>query len=177
VSTPAIPATRYVSHYSGARPPAYLRSPQHLQAPAREFKRVLIIDDDPFFRSILKVMLAQTSLPIAEIFEAEEARTALSLCREKAVDLVFCDLNLPAMAGANGIDIVHGIREIDASVPVFMVTAENSESVIEKVVSAGATGHILKPVNLRVLRRTLIAAFCAEADAPFMYAVDTGTTH
>jgi AmiR/NasT family two-component response regulator len=40
-----------------------------------------------------------------------------------------------------------------------MVTAENSAKLIEEIHLAGATGHILKPVNLRILKRVLIATF------------------
>ena len=40
-----------------------------------------------------------------------------------------------------------------------MVTADNTSEVIEKVLQAGATGHILEHVNLRVPRRVLAAEF------------------
>src|SRR5580700_5721041 len=104
-------------------------------------RHVLIVDDDPFFRSLLKVMLAQTGLPVAEILEAEESRTALAFCEGKPVDLVFCDLNLPKLCSENGIGIVTAIRKIRPDLPVYMVTAENSEEIIEEVRSSGAAGH------------------------------------
>jgi len=159
VETPSDSSKRYTSRYSGARPPDYLLVPCGTHILIDECKRVLIIDDDPFFRSLLKVMLAQTGLPAAEILEAEESRTALALCEEEPIDLVFCDLNLPKLWSKNGIGIVSDIRKILPDVPVYMVTAENTEEVIEQVHSAGATGHILKPMNLRILRRILITTF------------------
>lgn len=153
---------RYTSRHAGARPPDYLLAPGSTDILlVDESKHLLIIDDDPFFRSLLKVMLAQTGLPVAEILEAEESRTALALCEEEPVDLVFCDLNLPKLWSKNGIGIVTDIRKIRPTLPVYMVTAENTEEVIEEVRASGATGHILKPVNLRILRRILTANFAA----------------
>jgi DNA-binding NarL/FixJ family response regulator len=122
-------------------------------------KHVLIVDDDPFFRSLLKVMLAQSGLPLAQIREAEESTTAVALCRDFPIDIVFCDLNLPKLWSKNGIGIVNDIRRIRPHLPVYMVTADNNAEVVDKVVLSGATGHILKPVNLRILKRILTAAF------------------
>ena len=50
----------------------------------------------------------------------------------------------------NGIGTVYDIHRMRPHLPVFMVTADNTSEVIEKVLQAGATGHILKPLNLRV---------------------------
>jgi CheY-like chemotaxis protein len=152
---------RYTSRHSGARPPNYLLAPDTTHILMDESKHVLIIDDDPFFRSLLKVMLAQTGLPLAEIMEAEESRTALAFCEEEPVDLVFCDLNLPKLWSKNGVEIVADIRKIRPALPIYMVTADNTTEVIEAVHSSGATGHILKPMNLRTLRRVLTANFSA----------------
>ena len=156
---------RYTSRPAGARPPSYLLAPDSTDILMDESKHILIIDDDPFFRSLLKVMLTQTGLPMAEILEAEESRTALAFCKKEPVDLVFCDLNLPKLWSKNGVGIVTDIRKIRPTLPVYMVTAENTTEVIKAVHSSGATGHVLKPMNLRTLRRILIANFSASLNA------------
>jgi len=148
----------YPGRYPGTRPPVNLLA-KSVSFPASEGKRILIVDDDPYFRGLLKLMLAQTGLPVTEICEAEESRTALTLCREQTFDLVFCDLNLPCPWSSNGIEIVQQIRKIRQNLPVYMVTAENEEDLIEDVRSSGATGHILKPVSLRIVKRVLGATF------------------
>jgi two-component system response regulator YesN len=122
-------------------------------------KHVLIVDDDPNFRSLFKVMLAQSGFPLASIREAEESVAAVASCREDQFDVVFCDLNLSRLWPRNGIGTVYDIRRIRPRLPVYMVTADNTSDVIEKVLQAGATGHILKPLNLRALRRVLTATF------------------
>jgi DNA-binding NarL/FixJ family response regulator len=150
-------ARRYVGRYPGTMPPSYSLSLSGTPARIKESKRVLVIDDDPFFRSLLKVMLRQCLAGI-EIEEAGESRTAFAICQERDLDLVFCDLNLPAAMSKNGIDLVHDIRSLRPNLPVYMVTSDDTSDVVEKVCSAGAMGHILKPVNLRILRRVIASS-------------------
>ena len=97
-----------------------------------------------------------------EICEVEESRTAIVLRQEQPLDLVFCDFNLPFAWSKNGIQVVQEIRKIRPNLPVYMVTAENEEDLIDEVRSSVATGHILKPVNLRILKRVLGATFSWE---------------
>lgn len=132
--------------------PTYSGPPRH----------VLIVDDDPFFRGLLKVMLQQTGIPLALIWEAENSGAASAICRNEAVDLVFCDLNLHALRSRNGLEIVRELRAKLPYAPIYMVTADNSVELIQRVRDAGATGHILKPVNLRTLKRLVISRLAAE---------------
>jgi CheY-like chemotaxis protein len=150
---------RYIRSHAGAPHPDYLTVSPRTRFAAEEDKHILIIDDDPFFRSLLKVMLAQTDLPLGHICEAEESQTALALCREYPFDLIFCDIHLPAIVSKNGIQVVQEIRNIRPNSPIYMVTGDNEEAVIREVFSSGATGYILKPVNLRILKRILAANF------------------
>jgi CheY-like chemotaxis protein len=119
----------------------------------------MIVDDDSNFRRLFKLMLVQSGFPLASIREAGDAASAVAICRERPIDIVFCDLNLSRFWPQNGISAVYDIRAMRPQLPVYMVTAENTSEVIEKVIQAGATGHILKPLNLRVLKRVLAAAF------------------
>jgi two-component system, response regulator len=156
VEFPPPTSTRYAARSSGSK---YLPGTTVEAVPPPAGKHVLIVDDDPNFRSLFKVMLAQTGFPLASILEAEESATAVALCREDRVDVVFCDLNLSRLWPRNGIGTVYDIRRVQPQLPVYMVTADDTSEVIEKVIQAGATGHILKPLNLRILKRVLTAAF------------------
>jgi CheY-like chemotaxis protein len=131
-------------------------------------KHVLIVDDDVYFRSLFKVMLTQSGFPLASIREAGESATAVASCREDhggdPHDVVFCDLNLSRLWPRNGISTVYHIRRMRPRLPVYMVTADDTSEIIEQVFQAGATGHILKPLNLRVLRRVLTATFPFSSD-------------
>jgi two-component system response regulator YesN len=154
-------STRYASRASAAK---YLLGTTFEPVPPPTGKHVLIVDDDVHFRRLFKVMLAQSGCPLASIREAEDSATAIAFCQEDQsrsdqLDLVFCDLNLSRLRPLNGIGTVHDIRRIRPRLPVYMITADNNSEVVERVVQAGATGHILKPLNLRVLRHVLTATF------------------
>jgi len=143
--------SRYVARYTGTYSDG--------TAGLRRNVRVVIVDDDPFFRSLLKVMLAQAGLQDAEVQEAEDSDRAFGICKGNPVDLVFCDLNLPAFRSMNGLEIIRELRQSSPNVPLYMVTADNTQDLIDKVRSVGATGHILKPISLRTLKRVLSLTF------------------
>jgi two-component system response regulator YesN len=159
VQTSPVEPSRYTVRYPGTLPPGDSVLPSDRAFGLRKNVRVVIVDDDPFFRSLLKVMLTQSGLQNAQIEEAEDSDRALGVCRKGPVDLVFCDLNLPAFRSMNGLEIIRELRHLSPSVPIYMVTADNTQDLIEKVRAVGATGHILKPVSLRTLKRLLLSNF------------------
>jgi CheY-like chemotaxis protein len=101
------------------------------------------------------MMLGQTGYPFADIPEADSSRTALIICNSSPVDVVFCDLNLTTFGSKDGVGITRELRQMFPDIPIFMVTAEDDESLIAEERAAGATGHLLKPISLRTLRRIL----------------------
>jgi two-component system chemotaxis response regulator CheY len=149
---------RYVVRNPGTFPPeSIVHSDRAAGLPGRTC--VVIVDDDPFFRSLLKVMIAQAGLENAEILEAEDSNRAFDICENHAVDLVFCDLHLPALRSRNGLEIIRELRYSSPETPMYMVTADNNQELVEEVRAVGATGHILKPISLRVLKRVLVSTF------------------
>jgi len=104
-------------------------------------------------------MLTQAGLQNADILEAEDSMGALDICERNAVDLVFCDLHLPAFRSKSGLEIIRELRYASPDVPVYMVTRDNTQELIEEVREVGATGLILKPVSLRILKRVLVSTF------------------
>ena len=148
----SFPLKRYVSRYPGTAAPKYPGG--HVEPkiqPDRE-RRVLIVDDDPFFRSLLKVMLGQTGWATEGIRDAEDSATAIKICATRPVDLVFCDLHLVRFESESGLEVVRELRSSYPFMPIIMVTAESNESVIREIRAAGATGFLLKPISLRSLR-------------------------
>ena len=156
MQTPNLDPVRYVARYPGTFAPQ--RSLDSGHAPClRENSRIVVVDDDPFFRSLFKVMLAQAGLQNAEILEAEDSSRAFDHCRNNAVDLVFCDLHLTAYSSRNGLEVVQELRSMNPDLPLYMVTADNTLQLIEMVNAVGATGHLLKPISLRTVKRILLS--------------------
>ena len=120
-----------------------------------ERPRILIVDDDPKIRTLLRRCLEGEGYCV---HEAKNRGEALAVVAAKSIDLITLDLNLGA---DDGIDIAKHIRR-DSQVPIVMVTAKID--VIDRVVGLeiGADDYIIKPFHLReviariksVLRRT-----------------------
>jgi len=111
-------------------------------------KRILIVEDKANSRELLRTVLEQQGYAVTEARDGDEA---LRIVRQQAPDLVLMDLQIPSR---NGFDVLQEIRK-DASLanlPVVAVTANAMPGDREKVLAAGFTGYIAKPVALAHLR-------------------------
>ena len=113
--------------------------------------RVLVVDDSPVNRAVLKAMLARCG--VEEVAMAGNGREALVLLKGGAhFDLVLSDLWMPEMDGRA---LVHAVRADAklAGLPVYLVTADvEARSQAE---ADGFTGVLLKPITLEGLRSLL----------------------
>lgn len=111
-------------------------------------KQILIVEDKPNSRELLRTVLEQQGYAVLEAGDGEQA---IKIIREKPLDLVLMDLQIPAR---NGYDVLKEIRSDPkmASLPVVAVTANAMPEDQEKVMAAGFTGYISKPVALARLR-------------------------
>src|SRR5215471_3809766 len=100
--------------------------------------KILVVDDDPQIRRVLKVILA------GERFEHAEARSgeaALLQLREFRPDLVLLDLNMPGMGG---LETCQEIREA-SDVPIIILSVRQQESEKVALLDAGADDYVTKP--------------------------------
>jgi two-component system, chemotaxis family, chemotaxis protein CheY len=105
---------------------------------------VLIVDDSSVMRKIVERSLRQAGIEIGQVFEAGNGLEALAVLNERKVNLVLCDINMPAM---DGLEFVKQLPKVENAkgVPVVMVTTEGSEGHVVQALSAGARGYIRKP--------------------------------
>src|SRR5512139_2151523 len=76
---------------------------------------VLIVDDERGVRESLRMLLKSHY----EIFTARDGEEALKVIKERKIDLITLDLNMPKLSG---IETLREIRKIDGKVPVIIVT-------------------------------------------------------
>ena len=110
--------------------------------------RILIVEDKASSRELLRTVLEQQGY---EVVEANDGEQALAMVRGQSLDLVLMDLQLPQR---NGYDVLQEIRsnpKLEA-IPVVALTANAMPGDREKVMAAGFTGYISKPVALAQLR-------------------------
>lgn len=104
--------------------------------------RILVVDDEPDIRTLLKISLERNSqFEVVLTSSGAEAITAATLERP---DLVLLDVMMPAM---DGLETLSHIRAITgcADVPVVLLTARTHSRQVEAYLSAGAISVIAKP--------------------------------
>jgi len=117
--------------------------------------RVLLVDDHPMVREGLRSML--TGDGVLVVAEAGTGAEAVRLTAEQRPDVVLLDLELPDM---DGLGVLDRIRQMDASVPVLVITMHDEAALVRRALQAGASGYVLKGVG----RRELLASIQAVTD-------------
>lgn len=87
-----------------------------------------------------------------EVVTATNGQDALDLCRERIVDLIFLDENMP---GLSGLETLSQIKEINPTVPVVMVTKSEEENIMDQAIGAKIADYLIKPVNPNQILLTL----------------------
>jgi len=105
---------------------------------------ILIVDDDPQIRDVLRIALGQAGFVVAE---AADGRAALAMVARAAPDLVVLDIGLPEM---DGLEVCRRLRRV-SHVPVLFLSAQDGE--IDRVVGLelGADDYVTKPFSPREL--------------------------
>ncbi|MGV7093091.1 two-component system response regulator RssB [Siccibacter turicensis] len=115
-------------------------------------KQILIVEDEPVFRSLLDSWL--TSLG-ADTQLAQDGIEALEKLAGLTPDLLICDIEMPRM---NGLKLVEHIRNEGNQTPVLVISGTGNMSDIAKALRLGVQDVLLKPVkDFNRLRETVFA--------------------
>jgi two-component system chemotaxis response regulator CheY len=113
-------------------------------------KSLLVVDDEPDIRFLLRLTLEREGYVVNEAGTGEEA---LDMIEDGVVvDLVLLDLNLPNM---NGFGVIRSLRHMGHIDPpaIFMITADADPELPERAIAAGFKGFILKGISPMELTR------------------------
>ena len=116
---------------------------------------VLVVDDIPAFRSIVKDMLED--LGFNEIIEASDGYEALEKVKAQEVSLIVSDY---MMAPGTGLDLLRGLNQDPklTEIPFIMVSALNENKVVNEAMELGASSYIVKPLGFEVFRSKVLEA-------------------
>jgi two-component system, OmpR family, KDP operon response regulator KdpE len=103
--------------------------------------RILIIDDEPQIRKLLKVTLQAHQYEIEESGTGEDGIVKASVTHP---DLIVLDLGLPGMSG---VDVLKQVREW-SSVPIIVLTAKDREEDKITALDGGADDYVTKPFSM-----------------------------
>lgn len=122
-------------------------------------KRVLIVDDAVFMRSMQKRII--TGAGDYEVYEAADGDEAIELYSKVRPGLVLLDISMP---GINGIEALKKIKEIDGEAFVIMCSAIGQDSMMKEAVDCGAGDFIVKPFKAEQIIQALNRAFPSSAE-------------
>ena len=114
--------------------------------------RVLVIDDEPPIRKLLRVGLTAHGY---QTIEASSGKMALELLTEQPPDLVVLDLGLPDMQGH---DLLRAMRARNDRVPIVVLSSRDDEAGKVQALDSGADDYVTKPFGMDELLARMRAA-------------------
>jgi DNA-binding response OmpR family regulator len=102
-------------------------------------RRILIVDDEPHIRRVLRILLAAKGY---EVMEAECGEDALTLVRSDECDLMLVDINMP---GITGLELCRRLRSSSHMTDAAVVLMSTGEEHRAKALDAGADDYLSKP--------------------------------
>jgi two-component system KDP operon response regulator KdpE len=112
---------------------------------------ILIADDEPQIRRVLRATLAPQGYTIVEACDGEEALIKL---RSNVPDLILLDMNMPIL---DGVAACRAIRAV-SDVPIIMLTVRSDEKDKVRALDAGADDYVVKPFGIQELLARIRAA-------------------
>lgn len=113
-------------------------------------RNVLIVDDSPVSRKILKSCLPKD--PACAVREAGDGDAALQQFTEQRPDITFLDLTMPRMAG---LDCLAALKSLSREAVVIVVTADVQPRSISRALELGAAEVLRKPPTREAVAQVL----------------------
>ena len=114
-------------------------------APARDGRRrILVVDDEASIRDLLAKTLA---LAEYDVETAPDGASALDRLRQRrgAYNLLIADLRMPGM---DGLTLIREVKQINANLPIIIITGFSTESSAIEAVNLGVAGYLTKPFRV-----------------------------
>lgn len=127
-------------------------------------RRVLIVDDHPIVRHGLGQLIGQEK-DLVVCGEASTCKEALEVFGQAKPDVVMVDISLP---DSSGITLIKQIRDLDAEVPILVLSMHDESMYAERALRAGANGYVMKEQAdssvIEAIRKVLSGEMYVSAD-------------
>ncbi|MGD9151184.1 MAG: PAS domain S-box protein, partial [Desulfobacterales bacterium] len=125
--------------------------------------KVLVVDDNPTSRDILRDMLESLSFEVFLAATGQEAIAEVEKAdKDKPFEMVIMDWKMPGMDGIEASRLIKEHAGLNHVPHIVMVTAYGREEVMRKAEKTGLDGFLLKPVSPSVLFDTVMQAYGEE---------------
>ena len=113
--------------------------------------RILIVDDEPQIRRVMRTTLVARGYMVSTARNGEEA---LDKVREERFDLVLLDIHMPGIGGMEACRIIRSQSDI----PIVILSIRNAEKEKVEALDAGADDYVTKPFSMPELLARIRAA-------------------
>lgn len=128
-----------------SRAMAQPREQESVEASPAQPGRILLVDDQPELRRLFRRSLNRLG---HEVVDACHAGVAIELARQSRFDLVISDMRMPDM---NGLALLTKLQELDADLPVLLMSGGCEAETERQARELGAFGYLLKPRMFEVM--------------------------
>ena len=116
-------------------------------------RKVLIVEDSPTTRAVVKVYLVGHNL---EFLEATNGNDGLAMAKRDRPDAVVLDLKMPGMDGFTFCRAIRADPKLKDT-PVILLTGSKGEEVRREAMAAGASYFMTKPIDGAALAERIVA--------------------
>lgn len=118
--------------------------------------RVLVVDDEPSVRTIVRMILEKAGY---DVLEAENGETAIEVLNSGenrlVLDVVICDIRMPKI---NGVQAIEYFQREYPHVPLIVLTAYPETKMAVSFLRSGVADYLIKPVDAQKLRDAVAKA-------------------
>jgi len=128
--------------------------------------RILVVDDAPFIRDMIKKQL-RDQIPDLELKDAADGVRALALIKQWSPEVILSDWEMPNM---NGEELLREVRSMpnNANLPFIMITSRGDRDHVVKAVQCGVSDYITKPFTAEELLRKVTKQLKAIGRMPML---------
>ncbi len=111
---------------------------------------ILIIDDSPMTRSIIKQCLIKFGT--YNVFEADNGMAGIEMVEACRPDLILCDLSMEPINGFEFVSLLRKQKKANVrNIPVIILTTHDEETYVTKATGLDIQGYLLKPISPNIL--------------------------
>jgi two-component system response regulator EvgA len=125
---------------------------------------VLIIDDHPAFRLVIKLQLAQL-LGIEEVFEADNGQTAVEMARQHTPTLAILDLDIPRISG---LDVIPRLKLVHPPIRMLVLSGHDPATFAPRAMRSGVHGFVGKSQEMKEILRSVEAVLAGYTVFPVL---------
>ncbi|HEX3634374.1 MAG TPA: response regulator transcription factor [Paraburkholderia sp.] len=110
---------------------------------------ILVIDDHPAFRLVMKMQLMQL-LGVEEVIEADNGQTAVEMARQHTPKLAILDLDIPRISG---LDVIPRLKLAHPAMRVLVLSGQEPATFAPRAMRSGVHGFVAKSQEMKEIMR------------------------